>query len=105
MSRFHNALYLGDAAERVAVLESTSQVHTLYCIRTTTSASTASDTLCSASGVAAATCSCDRMLSLLLSLLLLVCCSHVDLHMCIMVCVRRPHWRALACSDCLDNCC
>jgi hypothetical protein len=26
MSRFHNALYLGDAAERVAVLESTSQV-------------------------------------------------------------------------------
>lgn len=26
MSRFHNALFLGDAAERVAVLESTGQV-------------------------------------------------------------------------------
>lgn len=27
MSRFHNALFLGDAAERVAVLESTGQVN------------------------------------------------------------------------------
>lgn len=30
MSRFHNALFLGDAAERVAVLESTGQVRCMY---------------------------------------------------------------------------
>ncbi|CAN0426906.1 unnamed protein product, partial [Hapterophycus canaliculatus] len=30
MSRFHNALFLGDAAERVAVLESTGQISLAY---------------------------------------------------------------------------